>query len=228
MRASSNIFAAKNLSSQEKAMELLSICDEHGQSQLKNERICHDNALSFQPWTSAKRQERCVHLRYYASNKRTDLLHVTAMLTQRQQEREMRGLVKVQIISKGPGSHRFCSSDHAYFCLLYEWLKKNLITRRSATSFPLLLGPREPSRRRPWKRGQIKPLQVRQTNKKIVGALCSRLNAIRFASIVVFLHSSSVRDFFHFILFNFAMVSKGTIKMPKTTWLSYLIYDYSS
>ena len=32
MRASSNIFAAKNLSSQEKAMELLSICDEHGQS----------------------------------------------------------------------------------------------------------------------------------------------------------------------------------------------------
>ena len=38
----------------------------------------------------------------------------------------MRGLVKVQIISKGPGSHRFCPSDHAYFCLLYEWLKKKL------------------------------------------------------------------------------------------------------
>ena len=65
----------------------------------------------------------------------------------------MRGLVKVQIISKGPGSHRFCPSDHAYFCLLYEWLKKNLITRRSPTSFPLLLDPREPSRRRPWERG---------------------------------------------------------------------------
>jgi len=52
-----------------------------------------------------------------------------------------------------PSSHRFCPSDLAYFCLLYEWLKRNLITRRSPTSFPLLLDPREPSRRRPWERG---------------------------------------------------------------------------
>lgn len=47
----------------------------------------------------------------------------------------MRGRVKVQIISKGPCSDRFCPSDVAYFCLLYEWLKKknsskpNLFTR---------------------------------------------------------------------------------------------------
>ena len=61
----------------------------------------------------------------------------------------MRGLVKVQIISKGPGSHRFCPSDLAYCCLLYEWLKKNLITRRSTTSFPLLPGSREPSKKDP-------------------------------------------------------------------------------
>ena len=38
----------------------------------------------------------------------------------------MRGRVKVQIISKGPCSHRFCLSDLAYFRLLYEWLKKKL------------------------------------------------------------------------------------------------------
>ena len=36
----------------------------------------------------------------------------------------MRERVKVQIISKGLCSDRFCLSDVAYFSLFYEWLKK--------------------------------------------------------------------------------------------------------
>ena len=78
----------------------------------------------------------------------------------------MRGLVKVQIISKGPCSHRFCPSGFAYFCLLYEWLKKKktkLVEPQPLYQGPLLLDNRETSKRGSWERGWTKPLWVRQT-----------------------------------------------------------------
>ena len=70
----------------------------------------------------------------------------------------MRGRVKVQLISKGPCSHRFCPSDVAYFCLLYEWLKKKLVEAQPLYQGPLLLGNRETSKRGCWERGWTKPL----------------------------------------------------------------------
>ena len=55
----------------------------------------------------------------------------------------MRERVKVQIISKGPCSDRFCLSYVAYFSLFYEWLKKKK-TRRSPTSLPGSSPTRQP------------------------------------------------------------------------------------
>ena len=71
----------------------------------------------------------------------------------------MRERVEVQIISYGPCSDRFCLSDVAYFCLLYEWLKKKkLVEAEPLYQCPLLLGNRETSKRGWWERGWTKPL----------------------------------------------------------------------
>ena len=57
-------------------------------------------------------------------------------------------------------SDRFCLSDVAYFCLLYEWLKKKkkLVEAQPLYQCPLLLGNRETSKRGWWERGWTKPL----------------------------------------------------------------------
>ena len=74
----------------------------------------------------------------------------------------MRGRVKVQIISKGLCSDRFCLSDVAYFSLFYEWLKKKkLVEAQLLYQGPLLLGNRETSKRGSWEQGWTKQLKVR-------------------------------------------------------------------